>query len=102
MSRFSLSTTRSRSSDAAYLPTVSSETVDLRAVLSEVEAGLPNERDRVGCAQLNLDYYHGDNERHLDFREAENAYDYQRRPKRCTMLTRRVVEVLTSHLYNPG
>ena len=69
---------------------------------NEVQAGLPHERERIGEALRNLDYYHLDNERYLEMREAESPYDYAQRPKRTLPLTREVIEVLSEHLYNPG
>lgn len=85
--------------EAARAATVA-RVLDLAGV--EVAAGLPNEQGRLGEARINCDYYNGENEGYIERREAETAADYAARPKRCLLITQRVVDILTSHLYNPG
>lgn len=87
---------------ASNYPTVGADTIDLRAIRAEVEKGLPNEQARIIDAQLNADYYGGEMEKHLDWHEAESAYEHAQRPRRLYPLTTRVVDVLCDHLYNPG
>ena len=84
-------------------PDTRGETDSIDAVLKEVEAGLPNEySSRIDDAQKNQDFYDGDMIKHLRFKEAEIQWDHDNRRKRTRLLTRRIVDVLCEHLYNPG
>lgn len=83
-------------------PTVGADTIDLGAIRAEVVKGLPCEQARIIEAQENQDYYSGDMEKHLDWHEAESAFEHASRPKRLYPLTTRIVDVLCDHLYNPG
>lgn len=74
----------------------------LNQIEREVEAGLPNEQGRLAEAIVNADYLAGDNEKYIPSRPAENWIDFANRTKRTSQITRRVVEVLCDHLYNPG
>lgn len=68
----------------------------------EVLAALPNESQRMLDAKVNEDFYNLRNMWYIEKREAETDYDFEYRPKRYSKITRRVIEVLTAHLYNPG
>ena len=85
-----------------YLPSVGADAIDLAAVRKEVERALPNEQERIHDALTNTDYYNGQTDQYIDYHESESVYDHTSRPKRTSNLTRRVVEILCEHLYNPG
>lgn len=68
----------------------------------EILAGLPNERDRISEARINLDYYRGNNEHYIERREGEDHFDFAARTKRTSKITGRTVDVLAGHLFNPG
>ncbi len=74
----------------------------LQAIEKEILAGLPNEQERIGVALKACDYYQLRGAQWIPYREAEQDYDYQLRPKKSLPFTRRVVDVLTKHLYGPG
>ncbi len=81
-------------------------TLEERSLLREI-------RDEVGkvlqtsCkvrdeAQLNLDFYNLENHLRMVKRPAESDEDFAARPKLTSSLTKRVMDVLSKHLYNPG
>lgn len=74
----------------------------VEAAGAEIAKGLPNEQHRIMEALTNLDYFEGRNEQHIEIRPGEDPEDFARRPKRFLRVVTRVVELLTSHLYNPG
>lgn len=86
----------------AVYPAVGADTRDLRAVLREVENGLPNERTRLDDALKNNDFWKGDLKKYINYREAESTWDHEFRPRRYSRILRRFIEILTSHLYAKG
>ncbi len=79
-----------------------STTTTLARCEAEVLAGLANERGRLYSARVCSDYYALENAKHLPRREAESSADYYDRPKKIIPFARRVVQVLSKHLYSPG
>lgn len=78
------------------------ETPDLDAILAECKQGLPaHEKILVKSHEL-LDWYHGDSEKYVSFRPAEDALSWLTRPKRISFITRQAVNKLTGYLYKPG
>lgn len=74
-------------------------TDDLRAIMAEVAAGLPNERQRLAEAIENQAYYDLDGDRYAPRREGETEFDYVGRAQRETGFTQEVVDVLCEHQY---
>ncbi len=81
----------------ATLPDAMSVHVD-----KEIRNGFPNQQYRVRRCMRALDYYNLDGRRYIPRRDAESDEEYLCRPKRHIPFTRRVVDLLCSHLYNPG
>jgi len=81
----------------ATLPDALSAHVD-----KAIRNGLPNEQDRIESRMRSLAYFNLDGARYIPRRDAESFADYQNRPHRHLPFTRRVVEILCSHLYQPG
>jgi hypothetical protein len=77
-------------------------TVNIADVELEVLKGLANERPRLNDALRAVDYYALRNEKYIPRRDAESEQDYADRPKKYLPFCRRVVQVLTKHLYSPG
>jgi hypothetical protein len=84
------------------VPYTVDEAALLRRIREEVEAGLHTRRREREHAGKNLDYFNLENEKYIRQRPAEDPQDYSDRPKRTSGMTRRAVELLTDHLYNPG
>lgn len=70
--------------------------------VSEIIAGVPNERERISDALRNLDFLYMRNKFYIPMHASEAQIDYEYRPKRIVTLVSRVIDVLTQHLYNPG
>ena len=68
----------------------------------EILDGLPNEQTRRGECLRSCQYYNLQGLKLIPRRDAESDATFKDRPKRALPLTRRVVNVLTSKLYNPG
>lgn len=68
----------------------------------EILAGLKCGQDIRDAARIALDYYELRGIQYVSRRDNESGIEYERRPKRSLPLTRRVVDLLCSHLYSPG
>lgn len=77
-------------------------TSDVRAIVEEVEKGLPHDRLRISSALENQAFYDLDGDRYAPRREAETAFDFTERPQRETGFTQEVVDVLCEHQYSCG
>lgn len=77
-------------------------TDDVKAVMAEVAAGLPNERLRLADAMENQAYYDLDGDRYAPRREGETEFDYVGRAQRETGFTQEVIDVLCEHQYGCG
>ncbi|HEU5118293.1 MAG TPA: hypothetical protein VFT74_16870, partial [Isosphaeraceae bacterium] len=62
----------------------------------EIVAGLPNEMGDVDRRRVNNQYYEG------DFRRDMEGWNFKTDLKRASRVMRRVIEVLTRHLYKDG
>jgi hypothetical protein len=80
-------------------PTGLDPTDDLKAIMAEVAAGLPNERQRIADALENQAYYDLDGDRYAPRREGETEFDYVGRSQRETGFTQEVIDVLCEHQY---
>jgi hypothetical protein len=77
-------------------------TLDKKAIIEEVEAGLRNERGRLADAAENQSFADLDGERYTPRREAETEFDFAGRPKRDSGFMHQAVNRLCQHMYNPG
>lgn len=68
----------------------------------QIRGGLKCGKDDRDAARVALNYYELRGSMYIPRRDAESMSDYVRRPKRSLPFTRRVVDLLCSHLYNPG
>lgn len=77
-------------------------TDDIKAIMAEVAAGLPNERLRIADALENQAFYDLDGDRYGARREGETEFDYVGRAQRETGFVQEVIDVLCEHQYGSG
>jgi len=71
--------------------------------MDSIRDGLTNEfNPRIDDAIRNQRFYEGKTEQYIRYRDAENVWDHEQKPKRTTNITRRAVNALCEHLYVPG
>lgn len=68
----------------------------------EIRGGLKCGKEERDAALVALDYYELRGAKYIQRRDGESFSDYVARTKRSLPFTRRVVDLLCSHLYNPG
>jgi hypothetical protein len=71
-------------------------------IRAEIESGMASSRPvRDEAARCNL-FYEMENHLAIERRPAESDDDFRQRTKRVCFITRRIVDALCEHLYNPG
>lgn len=65
----------------------------------EVQDGLPNSGDRMDEALTYDHYFKGESEQYIERRPAEDDVDFRERPKRISLLTSKVTNLLAGQLW---
>lgn len=74
----------------------------IRELDEQIRGGLVDYREQFDTARANDDFFRCRNRLYLERRPGEEYNDFVGRPKQFSRMTRRVVETLTSMLYQPG
>ena len=91
-----------RNALSGYMP-LGEDATDLdRQIDQAALAGFPNEQDRLCDCRYVMDFYERRGANHAEKWYGEPESSWRWRPKKHYAVTRRVVDILCSHLYSPG